>query len=127
MNTTKFKSFFPTLLTSESLEDSMLDLFLINQGQKIYGYEARSLEHGWELRVPFPGASKDDINVEVKGTDRLIVEAEGESVWGKKQSRNFKIPSDSDVDNIEGEMSNGILTLTIPKKKSFKEKTIKIK
>lgn len=127
MNTTKFKSLFPTILTAEDLHDSLLDQFMLKPYQRNFGFESKESEKGWELRIPLPGATKNDLSVEVKETNQLVVEASGELVWDKKQTRKFKLPAESDADSIEGEMKDGILTLFIPKKKSFLEKAIKIK
>ena len=127
MNTTKFKSLFPNLLIAEDLEDSLLDHLLVKPYQRNPEFDSKITDKGWELRIPLPGASKEDITVEVKDNNQLVVEANSESVWGQSQIRKFKMPSGCDSDNIEGEMKNGILILFIPKKKSFKEKTIKIK
>jgi HSP20 family molecular chaperone IbpA len=127
MNTTKFKSLFPTILMAEDLQDSLLDQFAVKPYQRSFGYESKTSEKGWELRIPLPGATKNDLTVEVKEANQLIIEASGESVWEKKQTKKFKLPVESDADNIEGEMKDGILTLSIPKKKSFLEKSVKIK
>ena len=127
MNTTKFKSLFPNLLIAEDLQDSLLDHLLVKPYQRNPEFDSKITDKGWELRIPLPGASKEDITVDVKDNNQLVVEANGEAVWEKNQIRKFKMPSGCDSDNIEGEMKNGILTLFIPKKKSFKEKTIKIK
>ena len=126
MDTTKFKSLFPTILKADNLEDSLLDHFFLNPQQRNFGYESKTTENGWELILPIPGASKEDVSVDVVN-NQLVIEASGGNVWEKNQTRKFRIPHQSDTENIEGEMKNGILTLFVPKKKSFAGKTVKIK
>ncbi|MBJ2356643.1 MAG: Hsp20/alpha crystallin family protein [Sphaerochaeta sp.] len=45
----------------------------------------------------------------------------------KKFERSFSLPEDIDEGNIEGEFADGVLTITLPKKKEALPKTIEVK
>jgi HSP20 family molecular chaperone IbpA len=45
----------------------------------------------------------------------------------RKFERSFSLPEDIDEAKIEGEFTNGVLTLTLPKKKEVLPKTIEVK
>lgn len=125
MNTNTFRSLFPNIVQTELLDEKILDsMFAHRKSQSFRIFEK---EKNWELKIPFPGASKECVDVSVSEDNKLIIKVSGADFWEKEQTRKFNLPSGCDVDNIDGQIENGILTLSIPKKKSLREKTIKIK
>jgi HSP20 family protein len=86
-----------------------------------------------------PGVRKDDIKIEVQGTQLIISgerqremrDADGETVlrheraYGKFE-RTFVLPSSIDVDKIEAHYENGVLNVALPKAESAKGRTIQI-
>lgn len=126
MNTNTFKSLFPTIVQTGLMDEKILDSILATH-RKSQNFRISEKEENWELKVPFPGATKDCVDVSISSENKLVIKVSGADFWEKEQTRKFNLPSDCDVDNIDGQIENGILTLFIPKKKSLREKTVKIK
>jgi len=86
-----------------------------------------------------PGVKKEDIKIEVQGTQLLISgerqreikEEDGETtlrherVYGKFE-RTFVLPNSIDADKIEAHYENGVLNVALPKAESAKGRTIQI-
>ncbi len=82
----------------------------------------------YTLEVELPGVKKDqvEVNVEqnvlsVKGTRSCCSEC-GDVTY----SRSFRISSDIDSDSIEASMEDGVLKLTLTKKKSAEARKLSI-
>jgi len=96
-------------------------------------------EKGYHLEVDLPGVKKEDVEISVNdgiltisGERKLEKKEEKEnytrieSFFGRFE-RNFKLPADADVDNIEAKYENGVLKIFIPKKQKPAGKKIEIK
>ena len=67
-------------------------------------------DNGVVLKLDVPGCSEEDVSVEV-GNNFLSIEAE---VGGEKISRTYTLPEASDPQTITADVTNGLLTVTIP-------------
>ena len=76
----------------------------------------------YTIKIELPGVKKEDISVEVEG-DSLVISAKRDS---KEYSRSFRIPGSVDTSCIDGRSEDGILTLTLPKRKPPKKDSHKI-
>jgi HSP20 family protein len=91
-------------------------------------------EKHYEFNLAVPGLTKEDIKVNLNG-DLLGISYAIEKTEGKTYFvySNFKksltLPKDSDKQNIEAEVKNGILTIVVPKqiKKTTEPKQIEVK
>ena len=96
-------------------------------------------EKGYHLEVDLPGVNKKDIEISVNegvltisGERKLERKEEKEnytrieSFFGRFE-RSFKLPSDADSENIEAKFENGVLKLSIPRRKKPEGKKIEIK
>jgi HSP20 family protein len=86
-----------------------------------------------------PGMRKEDIKIELHGTQLVISgerhrevrdEKDGaflrhERVYGKFE-RSFALPNSINVDKIEAQYENGVLNVALPKAESAKGRTIQI-
>lgn len=84
-------------------------------------------ETSYEIAAEVPGIGPD--NLEVKIIDgRLLIKGEKKDTWEKYESgchlserhygtfeRSFSLPEGIDVDKIEASLSNGVLTVIVPK------------
>lgn len=84
-------------------------------------------EKNFKVSVVLPGLKKEEVKIDVNG-DVLTISGERkqtienketklhqiESFYGKF-SRSFNLPENADKQNIEAELTDGILNLTIPK------------
>jgi HSP20 family protein len=96
----------------------------------------------YEMHLEMPGIPKDDINIEVTPNGVEISAEHDESKeekdknWLRRERsnmtfyRSFELPEELKTDNIDAELRDGILKLTLPKvepKPEHKPKKIKIK
>jgi len=89
------------------------------------------------LSMDIPGVKKGDVSIEVDENNTLIVKAknsfnEPEGVLYRQFSignyyRAFTLSDEFDKDNISGNLENGVLEITIPKKEEAKPRKIEIK
>ncbi|PIE05072.1 MAG: heat-shock protein Hsp20 [Spirochaetales bacterium] len=95
-------------------------------------------ENNYLIRCELPGLSSEDIDVQVadnvltvKGEKKARNE-ESEKRWYKKESwygsfqRTISMPSGVDAAGIKGELENGILKVTLPKKEEMKPRQISV-
>ncbi len=101
----------------------------------------READDAYYIEVELPGVKKEDINIDVNENtltisgERKIKEEHKDDVFYKVESyygkfeRNFELPEDADLDNIEAKFENGVLEIKIPKvvKVENKPKKIEIK
>ncbi|XP_041007888.1 15.7 kDa heat shock protein, peroxisomal-like [Juglans microcarpa x Juglans regia] len=97
------------------------------------------------LKINVPGFNKDDIKVQIEEGNILQIKGEGgngephekDDVWlvaergtGKRGfSREIELPENVKVDQIKGQVENGVLTIVVPKDttpKSSKARNINI-
>jgi HSP20 family protein len=94
-------------------------------------------EDGFLLKVELPGVTKDDVSISI---DNRVLTVKGEKRNNDKESkfhrnecrygsfvRNFTLPQDVDVDEVEAIFKNGILALTLKKMEQAKPKQIEVK
>lgn len=96
----------------------------------------------YEMRLEIPGIPKEDINIEVTPNGVEISAEHNQSKekkdknWIRRECRSMKfyraleLPEELKTDNVNAELRDGILTLTLPKvepKPEYRPKKIKIK
>jgi HSP20 family protein len=91
------------------------------------------------LRAELPGVRREDIDIQVdgnvltlKGERKLEAEQEGRRYHRIERSfgsfvRQFQLPSNVDSTAIDAQLSDGILTLRLPKKAELKARKIEVK
>ncbi len=90
------------------------------------------------LQAEVPGMSREDLQIKVQGNYlELSGNRKAEAPEGYKAhrverrsasfTRSFTLSSDVDVEKVEAELGDGILTLTLPKAEAAKAKQIEIK
>jgi HSP20 family protein len=101
-------------------------------------FEVKETPEGYVFKADLPGVSLDDLDITVSG-NRLLVsgrrEAEArdekdtyyayERAYGEF-SRAFTLPDDADVDSVRAELTNGVLTLNIPKRPEQQPKKVNV-
>lgn len=101
----------------------------------------RDEEQQYVIELAAPGLQKDDFSVEVEN-NRLVVSSEKEESTEEEQDnyvrnefrydafkRTFTLPDSVDIEKIDAEYNNGILTVYLPKvevTKSNAKKAIKV-
>ena len=89
------------------------------------------------LMASVPGMTEKDIDLKIEGQvltvkgERKSQEDSGytyhqqESRYGTF-SRSFKLPDSADLEKVEADYKNGILTITVPQKPEVRPRTIKV-
>ncbi len=91
--------------------------------------EVSESKGSYEVRAELPGASKEDIAVEIEGV-RVSISAKTNAQSDKKEgekllyserthetyARSFELPQAVDSEAAVAKLENGVLTLTLPKK-----------
>ena len=95
-------------------------------------------DEGLTIWADLPGVSRESLAVGVDG-DRLTIEGEASidipentrSVYAELRSphyrRSFTLSSELDPDGIKAGLSNGVLTLRIPKREALKPRKIEVR
>lgn len=92
------------------------------------GFEIRETDDAFVFRADMPGVRNEDIDISMIGNQLQISgkrEQEQQQDEGRYHTyeraygsfaRVFALPDSADVDSIRAELSNGVLTLSVPKK-----------
>jgi HSP20 family protein len=96
--------------------------------------ETEEGDDGYTIRAELPGLKQDDINVELRGNELRITGEVREEESGKTLRRRHgkfayrtTVPPDADTDHIEAQLTDGVLTVRLPKKTGAQSKTIEVK
>lgn len=93
----------------------------------------------YKISVELPGMEKNDIDIQIKDNVLTISGEKKEETKSDegtfyrrerrfgKFSRSINLPNDINVDGIDAEYKNGVLTLTLPKTEEAKPKKIAVK
>ncbi len=106
---------------------------------KIPPVDTYETEKSYVIEAELAGYKQDEVLVNVdkhilkiSSNKETLKDADGRKNlvrerYFKKFERSFSLPEGIDEDKIEGEFSDGVLTLTLPKKKEILPKTIEVK
>ncbi|MCD6204806.1 MAG: Hsp20/alpha crystallin family protein [Candidatus Marinimicrobia bacterium] len=101
--------------------------------------DIEELEKSYSINIELPGVNKKDVSINV---NEDILSIEGEKKPGKdtnkykyhrrertygKFHRSFRLPDIVDTNSIDAVFKNGVLNITIPKRKENLSKNIEIK
>jgi HSP20 family protein len=94
-------------------------------------------DESYTLKAFLPGLTAEDVNIQYNN-DTLVIDGEYKAVEDEKSEklvsefpvgrfgRSFELSAPIKEDQIEATMSNGILTIRVPKAEEAKPRTIKI-
>ena len=123
-----FDSLFSDLFSDWGVSRSKIPPVDIYETERSYvieaelaGYKQDEVQVNVDKHVLKLSSNKESLK-DVDGKKSLVRER-----YFKKFERSFSIPEDIDEEKIEGEFSDGVLTLTLPKKKEVLPKTIEVK
>lgn len=104
--------------------------------------DVRETERTYYLQADLPGMTATDVDVRIEG-DRLVLTGEREEKreetdggyimrerYSRRFSRRFRLPSDVNMEKIEAEFVNGVLTVKMPRSGNGTEaqgRSIKVK
>jgi len=89
------------------------------------------------VRLEMPGVAQSDLEIRVEGQELTVIgkrqEPATHGTWLLRERRHgdlqktYSVDGSIDLDKIDAELSNGILTLTLPMKDAAKPKRIEIR
>jgi HSP20 family protein len=92
-----------------------------------HGLHVQEDDKSYSIFVDVPGVKVEDMNMQLVGNNQALHLSggrkfqNGDTVEETKFERRFTIASDIDVEKIKADLSNGVLTITAPKKEPEKE------
>jgi HSP20 family protein len=103
--------------------------------EQTLGINVREEDEAYVLSALVPGLKSDDLNIQVLED---VVRIEGEykadesnylvrEIPGGSFSRTLRLPAPIDAEHVEADITDGVLTLRLPKAESARPKQIKIK
>ena len=89
-------------------------------------YSQYSSADAYTIEVPLVGVTKEDLSIAVEN-NRLLVKAKGsvKSRFTSNFAQDWLLAEDADVSAINANLSNGLLTLTVPRVKPV-QRTVNI-
>lgn len=91
------------------------------------------------VEAELPGFELDDLEIYVTGESQLSISGERKQVehnagaWHRQERafgkfrRTFELPSEVNIDSVSATLTNGVLTLTLPKREEVKPRRIEVK
>lgn len=107
--------FAPALRTrafDRSFERFLNDAFLAPAARTAAKVEQN--EEAWTLVLDVPGIAREQLSIDVDGTVVKVKTVEGAP---RQYQAAYEFPADIDVDATSAKLENGVLTLTVGKKK----------
>lgn len=102
-------------------------------------FEIKETPEAYVFKADLPGVQESDLDIALT-KNRLVVSGkresesrnEGETYYACERSygsftRAFTLPEGVDADNVRADLSNGVLTMTVPKKPEQQPKKIELK
>jgi len=82
-----------------------------------------SNENEHVIEVPLVGIGRESLTVDVQDgiLSAVAKKTDSKSSFVRGFNQKWRLPNDSDVDNVSAKLENGLLTITIPKVKPVKK------
>ncbi|MCP4885711.1 Hsp20/alpha crystallin family protein [Rubripirellula sp.] len=95
-------------------------------------------QDGFYVEAEIPGVLMDDLEIFVHEGDELSIKgkrdrAEGERHWHYRErgtgefERRIKLSDAVDAEQVTAELTNGVLTISLPKREAVKPRQVKVK
>jgi HSP20 family protein len=127
----------------EGLQDQLRQL-MMSTGENGNGrtpfvprVDIEETEDAWIVEAELPGVKRDDVNVEVRGSELAISgeikEREREGILRRRTRKtgefdyHITLPGDADAANIDARLDDGILSVRIPKADQERPRRIEVK
>lgn len=90
-------------------------------------YKITEEDESFTLKMPLPGLTRKDIGIEVTGNILTITGKKTDLSWTSDFEKRFRLPDSVDPEEIDGKLENGILLISIRKKKESLPRKISVK
>lgn len=125
-----FFEFMDSILNEAVNKESLFkNTSIVTKNLNLVTKKTTENENDYHLLLSLPGLTRNDLKISV--SDGLIkveyIPTEGvETLFVDEFSKSFKLPTNINVDGITAKVENGILDVTIPKKKKDNERSVPI-
>ena len=103
-------------------------------GAWVPAVETEEADDAYLVRAELPGMKRDDIDVEVSGSELRITGEVKEKTEGKALRRRHgkfayraSLPTDADPEQISAQLTDGVLTVRVPKAAQARSRRVEIK
>jgi HSP20 family protein len=103
-------------------------------GAWVPAVETEEADDAYLVRAELPGMKRDDIDVEVSGNELRITGEVKEETEGKTLRRRqgkfayrASLPTDADPEQISAQLTDGVLTVRVPKAAQARSRRVEIK
>ena len=125
----------PVLNEWDALFNSVFGDFKLNTTDWTPSVDIHEDEKEYTIHMDLPGLSKKDVSVSIKENVLTVSgkrESRTENLFRSERrsgsfSRSFNLPDEVNVEKIDGNFKDGVLSITIPRVKPIKPKEIEIK
>lgn len=129
---------YPRMLARQRMMDRLMeDEMPVDRSQVLFPVDVTANSEGYTISAFLPGVSSDEIdirianeNVTIQGEIKVKEEPQGSYLLHERPSGRFSrvinLPEQLDSAKAEAELTNGVLTLRIPKAEEARPKTIKV-
>lgn len=120
------------------LREMRAPIFAEEWGEFVPDFEFKENDDGFVLRADVPGVAEKDIDVSITG-NTLTVTGKREEEKRKdddqyyayerrygKFTRTFALPEAADGEHAQADLSNGVLTIAMPRRAELKARKIKV-
>jgi HSP20 family protein len=97
----------------------------ISLAEKI-SYKISEEEESFILKMPLPGLTREDVGIELTGNILTIAGKKTDLSWTSDFEKRFRLPESVNPDGIHCKLENGVLFLTIEKKKESLPRKISV-
>jgi HSP20 family protein len=94
-------------------------------GEKI-SYKISEEEKSFTLKMPLPGLTRENVEIEVTSNILTITGKKTDLSWTSDFEKRFRLPESVNPDEINCKLENGVLFLTIEKKKESLPRKISV-
>lgn len=97
--------------------------------------ETEESDEAYLVRAELPGMKREDVNVELRGNELHVTgevneEGGGKSTLRRRQGRfayRASLPGDADLDKVDAQLADGVLTVRMPKTAQGQSRRIQIR
>jgi HSP20 family protein len=96
--------------------------------------ETDETDDAYVIRAELPGMKSDDVNIELRGnelriTGEIAEEKSGPTLRRRRGKFAYRttVPADADTDKIDAQLTDGVLTVRLPKKTEAQTRKVDVK
>lgn len=134
---TLYHTSFPRIVRRRMMEEMMNQDHLRAEHEVNFPVDIKASDEAYQITALLPGLKPEDVNIQIT-SETISLQGEFQSGRDEKDAyllterpsgkfyREFSLPDQLDAAKAEANMTDGVLTIVIPKAEASKPKTIKV-